>query len=140
MYTVIDVPECSKGLGREWISIVGVLGTPRFHGNSSWEPYVAAVLSSLVNQVLQDGQVFAILGGEGKGPRCHSPLLDNPLQETMDSSTKMDEYSSLYGRILTSRMLDYVLCLKRTIKRDIMFKNQPRVQGPFPHLGRGGTK
>ena len=40
---------------------------------------------------------------------CHSPLLDNPMQETMDCSMKMDEYSSLYGRILTHGMLIYML-------------------------------
>jgi len=80
---------------------VGILGTPRYHGNSSWEPYVASVLSSLVNQVLQDDQVFATLGGEVRGPMRHSPLLDNPMQETMDCSIKMDEYNSLYGRLFT---------------------------------------
>ena len=42
-----------------------MIGTQRYHGNSSWEQYVAVVLSSLVNKVLQDDQVFAILGGEG---------------------------------------------------------------------------
>ena len=84
---------------------MGILGTPRYHGNSSWEPYVASVLSSLVNQVLQDDQVFATLGGEVRGPICHSPLLDNPLQETMDCSMKMDGYNSLYGRLFTRLML-----------------------------------
>lgn len=75
------------------------------------------MLSSLVNQVLQDDQVFAILGGEARRPRRHSPLLDNPMQETMDCSMKIDEYNSLYGGILTRGMLIYI---KRTIKRDII--------------------
>lgn len=55
-------------------------------------------MSSLVNQVLQDDQVFAILGGEGRGPRRHSPLVGAPLQETLDDSMKIDEFYSLYGR------------------------------------------
>ncbi|KAJ7378089.1 hypothetical protein OS493_024752 [Desmophyllum pertusum] len=95
--TSLDVPECSKGLGREWISILGVTGTPRYHSDPSWEPYVAAVMSSLVNHVLQDDQVFATLGGEGVGPRRHSPLLGAPLQETMECSMKIEDYSPLYG-------------------------------------------
>jgi len=49
------------------------------------------------------------MGGEARGPRQHSPLLNNPMQETMDCSMKMDEYSSLYGRILTRGMLIYML-------------------------------
>ena len=77
-----DILECYKGRANEWISIVGVIGTQRYHGNASWEQYVAAVMGSLVNKVLQDDQVFAILGGEGGGPRRHSPFLCNPLQET----------------------------------------------------------
>ncbi|XP_078350746.1 uncharacterized protein LOC144635519 [Oculina patagonica] len=95
--TSLDIAECSKGLGREWISILGVVGTPRYHGDTSWEPYVAAVMSSLVNQVLQDDQVFAILGGEGSGPRRHSPLVGAPLQETLDGSVKIDDFYSPYG-------------------------------------------
>lgn len=86
----LDVSECIKGLGKEWISIVSVTGTPRCHGNQSWEPYVAAVISSFVNRVLEDDQVFAVLGGEGRCPRQHSPLLSDPSQETMDCSTKIN--------------------------------------------------
>ena len=53
-----------------------MIGTQRYHGNTSWEQYVAVVLSSLVNKMLQDDQVFAILGGEGGEPRRHSPSLE----------------------------------------------------------------
>ena len=76
-------------MGKEWISIVGVIGTQRYHGNTSWEQYVAVVLSSLVNKVLQDDQVFAILGGEGGEPRRHSPLPGNPLQETVSLKSNL---------------------------------------------------
>lgn len=88
----LDVSECIKGLRKEWISIVSVTGTPRCHGDRSWEPYVAAVLSSFVNRVLEDDQVFAVLGGEGRGPRRHSPLLSDPWQETIDTSRKINFY------------------------------------------------
>ena len=76
-------------MGKEWIVLVGVIGTQRYHGNTSWEQYVAVVLSSLVNKVLQDDQVFAILGGEGGEPRLHSPLPGNPLQETVSLKSKL---------------------------------------------------
>ena len=66
-----------------------MIGTQRYHGNTSWEQYVAVVLSSLVNKVLQDDQVFAILGGEGGEPRRHSPLPGNPLQETVSLKSKL---------------------------------------------------
>ena len=88
-FSFSDITECCKGLGREWISIVGVTDTQRYHGDASWGQYVAAVMSSLVDKVLQDDQVFAILGGEGKEPRRHSPLAGRSLQETV----------SLKGRI-----------------------------------------
>ena len=84
-----DILECCKVLSKEWISIVGVIGTQRYHGNTSWKQYVAVVLSSLVNKVLQDDQVFAILGGEGGEPRRHSPLPGNPLQETVSLKSKL---------------------------------------------------
>ncbi|KAM7445145.1 hypothetical protein ABFA07_006287 [Porites harrisoni] len=83
----LDILECCEVLGKEWISIVGVIATQRYHGNTTWKQYVAAVLSSLVNKVLQDDQVFAILGGEGGEPRRHSPLPGNPLQETVSLKT-----------------------------------------------------
>ena len=66
-----------------------MIGTHRYHGNTSREQYVAVVLSSLVNKVLQDDQVFAILGGEGGEPRRHSPLSENPLQETVSLKSKL---------------------------------------------------
>ena len=66
-----------------------MIGTQRYHGNTSWEQYVAVVLSSLVNKVLQDDQVFAILVGEGGEPRRHSPLPGNPLQETVSLERKL---------------------------------------------------
>ena len=47
------------------------------------------VLSSLVNKVLQDDHVFAILEGEGREPRRHSPLPGNPLQETVSLKSKL---------------------------------------------------
>ena len=68
---------------------VGVIGTQHYHGNTSWEQYVAVVLNSLVNKVLQDDQVFAILEGEGGEPRRHSPLPGNPLQETVSLERKL---------------------------------------------------
>ena len=61
-------------------------------------------MSSLVNQVLQDDQVFAFLGGEGRGPKRQSPLLGPAVQETMDCSVKIDEYNALYGRALVFGM------------------------------------
>ena len=64
-------------------------GTQLYHGNTSWEQYVAVVFSSLVNEVLQDDQVFAILGGEGGEPRQHSPIPGNPLQETVSLKSKL---------------------------------------------------
>ena len=42
-----------------------------------------------MNKVLQDDQVFAILGGEGGEPRRHSPLPGNPLQETVSLKSKL---------------------------------------------------
>ena len=81
--------ECCEVLGKEWVALVGVIGTQRYHGNTSWEQYVAVVLSSLVNKVLQDDQVFAILGGEGREPRRHSPLPGNPMQETVSLKSKL---------------------------------------------------
>ena len=42
-----------------------------------------------MNKVLQDDQVFAILGGEGEEPRRHSPLPGNPLQETVSLKSKL---------------------------------------------------
>ena len=66
-----------------------MIGTQRYHENTSWEQYVAVVLSSLVNKVLQDDQVFAILGEEGREPRRHSPLPGNPLQETVSLKSKL---------------------------------------------------
>ena len=90
-------------MGKEWISIVGVIGTQRYHGNTSWEQYVAVVLSSLVNKVLQDDQVFAILGGEGGEPRRHSPLPGNPLQETVSLKSKLGSLNgcqlNLFARV-----------------------------------------
>ena len=50
---------------------------------------MAVVLSSLVNKVLQDDQVFAIFVGEGKEPRRHSPLPGNSLQETVSLNSKL---------------------------------------------------
>ena len=66
-----------------------MIGTQRYHGYTSWEQYVAVVLSSLVNKVLQDDQMFAILGGGGGKPRLHSPLPGNPLQETVSLKSKL---------------------------------------------------
>ena len=66
-----------------------MIGTQRYHGNTSWEQYVAVVLSSLVNKVLQDDQVFAVLVGEGGEPRRHSPLPGNPLQEIVSLKSKL---------------------------------------------------
>lgn len=78
-------------------------------------------MSSLVNQVLQDDQVFAFLGGESRGPKRQSPLLGPGLQETMDCSTKIDEYNALYGRTL---VCDNCLSLKRITKKALFyFKN-----------------
>ena len=42
-----------------------------------------------MNKVLQDDQVFAILGGEGGEPRRHSPLPGNPPQETVSLQSKL---------------------------------------------------
>ena len=42
-----------------------------------------------MNKVLQDDQVFAILEGEGREPRRHSPLPGNPLQETVSLKSKL---------------------------------------------------
>ena len=42
-----------------------------------------------MNKVLQDDQVFAILGGERGEPRRHSPLPGNPLQETVCLKSKL---------------------------------------------------
>ena len=42
-----------------------------------------------MNKVLQDDQVFAILGGGGEEPRRHSPLPGNPLQETVFLKSKL---------------------------------------------------
>jgi len=81
--TSLDILECCRGLEKEWISIVGVIGTQRYHSDASWEQYVAVVLSSFVNKVLQNDQVFAILGGEGRVPRENTPSPCNPLQETV---------------------------------------------------------
>ena len=81
------------------------MGTPRYHSDPSWEPYVAEVISSLVIQVLRDDQVFAVLGGESRGPRRHSPLLCDPLQETMDCSMKIDGYN---GMILVCGLFTYI--------------------------------
>ena len=69
-----------------------MIGTQRYHGNTSWEQYVAVVLSSLVNKVLQDDQVFAILGGDGGEPRRNSPLPGSPLQETVSLKSKLGLY------------------------------------------------
>ena len=66
-----------------------MIGTQRYHGNTSWKQYVAVVLSSPVNKMIQDDQVFAILGGEGGEPRRHSPLSENPLQETVSLKSKL---------------------------------------------------
>ena len=80
---VSDVLECCKDLDNEWISILGVIATRRYHNSSSWEQYVAAVLGSFVTKVLQDDQVFAVLGGEGPEPREHSSLSCFPEQESV---------------------------------------------------------
>ena len=66
-----------------------MIGTQRYHGNTSWEQYVAVVLGSLVNKMLQDDQVFAILGGEGEEPRRQSPLPGTPLQETVSLKSNL---------------------------------------------------
>ena len=97
------------------------MGTPRYHSDPSWEPYVAEVISSLVIQVLRDDQVFAVLGGEGRGPRRHGPLLCDPLQETMDCSMKIDGYN---GMILVCVLFTYSpTCIKRPcIKRSPSIK------------------
>lgn len=81
--TNLDVLECCKDLDNEWISILGVIATRRYHNSSSWEQYVAAVLGSFVTKVLQDDQVFAVLGGEGPEPREHSSLSCFPEQESV---------------------------------------------------------
>ena len=94
-----DVSECCKGLGKEWISIVGVVDTQRCHSDTSWAQYVAAVMGSFVKKVLQNDQVFAILGGEALAPREHSPLLCSPLQETV----------SLKGEIAQSTLFNFML-------------------------------
>ena len=78
---------------------MGVADTQRCHGDTSWAQYVAAVMSSFVKKVLQDDQVFAILGGEALAPREHSPLLCSPLQETV----------SLKGEIAQSTLFHFML-------------------------------
>ena len=45
--------------------------------------------------MLEDDQVFAVLGGEGRGPRRHSPLLSDPWQETIDTSRKINFYDGM---------------------------------------------
>ena len=77
---------------------MGVVDTQRYHSNTSWAQYVAAVMSSFVKKVFQNDQVFAILGGEALAPREHSPLLSNPLQETV----------SLKGEIAQSTLFDFM--------------------------------
>lgn len=89
--TNLDVAECCKGLDKEWISIVGVVTTQRFPSNASWEQYVATTMSSFVNKVLQDDQVFTLLGGGALEPRQHSPPLGNPLQETFSVKDKIEQ-------------------------------------------------
>lgn len=100
-----DILECCKGLGKEWISIVGVIGTQRYHGDVSWEQYVAVVLSSFVNKVLENDQVFAILGGEGRVPRENTPSPCHPLQETVSLKGRMGKACGMFVFHMCSKML-----------------------------------
>lgn len=70
---------------------MGVVTTQRFPSNASWEQYVATTMSSFVNKVLQDDQVFTSLGGGALEPRQHSPPLGNPLQETFSVKDKIEQ-------------------------------------------------
>lgn len=45
--------------------------------------------------MLEDDQVFAVLGGECRGPRRHSPLLSDPWQETIDTSRRINFYDGM---------------------------------------------